>query len=189
MAYFDYGVINIINEIYSQMNLLALNAAIEAIRVGESGKGFAVVADEIRSLAEKSNVASSNINIILTNIFKNTKSIARDNNDINTELRKQKKMINSSVESSQLITKDVNYIMPKISAISKTFIAINGKNKNILDRINNIKKASTEISTSTKEMEVTTEKLNFYSTNMEGDSERLTNRSNNVIKNIKRFKI
>ncbi|MGR9012269.1 MAG: methyl-accepting chemotaxis protein [Gammaproteobacteria bacterium] len=65
-------IILTVNDLAEQSNLLAVNAAIEAAKAGDQGKGFAVVAQEIKSLAEQSKLATTQVRTILAEIQKAT---------------------------------------------------------------------------------------------------------------------
>jgi len=66
------GIIASVTDLADQSNLLSVNAAIEAARAGEQGKAFAVVAQEIRSLAEQSKQATTQVREILGDVQKAT---------------------------------------------------------------------------------------------------------------------
>nr|WP_321984551.1 methyl-accepting chemotaxis protein [uncultured Lichenicoccus sp.] len=69
-------IVKAVARIADQTNLLALNAAIEAARAGQHGKGFAVVADEVRTLAETSEKSARDIQLLVSQIQSEVKTIA-----------------------------------------------------------------------------------------------------------------
>jgi methyl-accepting chemotaxis protein len=65
-------IVATVEDLAGQSKLLAVNASIEAAKAGENGKGFAVVAQEVKSLADQSRQATTQVRTILEEIQKAT---------------------------------------------------------------------------------------------------------------------
>ncbi|HEY1405436.1 MAG TPA: methyl-accepting chemotaxis protein, partial [Spirochaetota bacterium] len=134
------GIVQIINDISTQINLLSLNAAIEAARAGESGRGFAVVADEISKLADAT--------------AQSIKDIERLIGTNNTEIQKGRDNVSLSIETMSAIINSIESVAEMMKEIGGQMTQQTEMNSRVTDETAKVRSSAEAIKCATEEHKI-----------------------------------
>jgi methyl-accepting chemotaxis protein len=118
------NIIEVIQNIASQINLLALNATIESARAGEAGKGFAVVANEVKNLAKQAARATEQISAEIGGVQSIASEVAGVLGSICSDMegvRNNVTSISSAVEEQSAVTSEVSVNMQSMATSVECF--------------------------------------------------------------------
>lgn len=112
-------VVTTIVKVADQTNLLSLNAAIEAEKAGEYGRGFAVVATEVRRLADRTAVATYDIEQMVREIQSAVSAGVMGMDKFSEEVRRGIAEVGQVGEQLSQIIQQVQALAPRVQMVNE----------------------------------------------------------------------
>ena len=159
-------VVDLINAIAQQTNLLALNATIESARAGEAGKGFAVVASEVKSLAQQT---------------------AKATDEIRERIKDIQGAAANGVNAIRGIGETIKHMNEIASSIADSVHQQGDATNEIARNVNEASDGTSMASSSVSQLSASAADTEKASTEMLGAANQLTQRTEAMSENIRRF--
>lgn len=160
-------ITQVIDDIADQTNLLALNAAIEAARAGEQGRGFAVVADEVRKLAEKTTVATKEIESTIRAIQQEAKAADKSMEEAIHAVEEGKALTNEVSDVLQEILLGTQKVSDVITQVASASEEQSSTAEQISKNIDNISNVTGQSASGTEQIARAAEDLNKLTLNLQ----------------------
>lgn len=169
------GILDVIRGVEEQTNLLALNAAIEAARAGEQGRGFAVVADEVRSLASKTQESTEEIQNMIEQLQKGSKSAVT--------------VMNNSKAQADLCVTQTEQASEALEAITDSVHQANDMSEQIVGAAQEQNQVSSEISERLESIVAIAEQTAAGSQQTEVSSQEVAKLAEELRTSVEQFKL
>jgi len=154
------GIVSTISKVSDQTNLLSLNAAIEAEKAGEFGLGFSVVAREIRRLADRTVVATFNIEQMVKEMQSAVSSGVMEVDKFIDEIRRGVNEVGSISERLGRIIERVESVSPRFKTVYEAMMAQSTGAEQISQAMTHLSEAAGQTKESLHDFHMATLQLN-----------------------------